>query len=187
MGSQYSKDDHAKAANLYIHVGKSYGDLTDVDGLPNSKGTFAKWAEDGKGTGGTAWDEVVELIEKEEQAVRRKDDATRQIQTAQEVADRLGPLLAEAADNLRRQLMNEGDGNPTYTKYADLLERLDKVARQQHVAEIHDRLEELAKQIGNVLGREISDETLARRMNAEIEAAFADAYNDIDDLLGING
>ncbi|AUO79378.1 hypothetical protein, partial [Salinibacter virus M31CR41-3] len=115
-----------------------------------------------------------------------KNEIDDKLSTMQDVSDNIGPLLIEAAKDLRHQLRKQGDSNPTYSKYADLLDQITQVAQQQHVSEIHDRLEKLAAAIGSIIGREVQNDTVARRLQTEIQQEFNTAYEDIDDLLGIN-
>jgi len=186
MPEQYGEEAKSRAASLHIYGGYSYGDLTKVDALPNSKGTFSTWAEKGYGTNGTPWSEIKSLVKKEAEVAAEQKEIEQDLGTMNDVADRAGPLLVEAAEHLRDQLIREGDANPTWSKYSDLVEKIGQFARQQHVTEIQERLKKLAEEVGSILGREISDDTTARRVQAEVQEVFNEAYKDIDTLIGID-
>lgn len=182
----YPDSVKARAANLHIYADYSYDTLTGMPEMPDTKSTLSDWASKGEGTGGTPWSEVKELIQEERGAIEKKNEIDDKLATMQDVSDNIGPLLIEAAKDLRRQLRKQGDSNPTYTKYADILDKITQVAQQQHVSEIHDRLEKLAAAIGSIIGREVQNDTVARRLQTEIQQEFNTAYEDIDDLLGIS-
>jgi hypothetical protein len=186
MPKSYNDEAHAHAANLYVMAGYTYGELTEVDGLPNSKGTFSSWNAKGLGMNGRPWDTVKKDLSAQQQAMEEKESIDNAIGKVDEVADRIGPLLAQAADELRTQLMRDGDANPTWKKYANLLDMVGDYARQKHVSGIHDRLEKLADETGKILGQQISDDAILRRLNTQIQRAFNEAYRDIDDMLGID-
>jgi len=182
---KYGEAEYAKAAKLHIYADKSFNELTEIDGLPNSKSTYSDWSQSGKGTEGTPWPEIKTLVKQEQQVMRKNQDIEKRINTMDDVADNMGSLLTEAARELRQQLMEEGDSNPTFTKYADIIGKIGEVAQQKHVSDIHDRLEELASELGSIVGREVQNDTVARRLQTEMQEAFNKAYDDIDELLGI--
>lgn len=182
--AKYGVDAHQKAATLYLFNDKSYGELTEEDDLPNSKGTFTKWAQQGKGTGGKDWNEMKKTLENERSAIQERDQIETEIQSMDQVVKNSGPLLVEAAEQLFYQLQEEGDSNPTWTKFADLVDKIGQYKRRSHVAEIHNRLEQLASEVGKVVGRNISDETEKRQIRTAVQRKFNQAYRDIDELMG---
>lgn len=186
MSTSYDTETHAHAANLYTMADYSYRELTEVEGLPSSKGTFSSWNEKGLGTNGTPWDELKSDLQDKQAAVKTSKEIERELGRVDDIADRVGPLLAQAADELRTQLMEEGDANPTWKKYANLLDMVGDYARQKHVSEIHGRLEDLAQEIGQILGQQVSDDAVLRRIETHVQRAFNEAYLDIDEMLGLD-
>ena len=182
--AQYGEEAHQKAANLYIFLDYSFRDLGKEEDLPNSAGTFSKWAKDGKGTGGTPWTEMKERVENEQTAMQERDEIETEIQSMDQVVRQSGPLLVQAAENLYYQLLDEGDANPTWSKFADLVDKIGDYKRRSHVAEIHARLEDLASDVGRVVARNVSSEKEQRQIKTAVQRQFNKAYRDIDELMG---
>jgi transposase len=184
--TNYDNQVKMKAANLHIHAGYSYGDLTKFDEMPDSKSTISRWAKQGEGTGGVRWDKMKESLQKEAEAKKESRDMQLKQDALDHVLDTIGGRAVWAAELLEDQLAEEGDANPSVSKLKGMYEMIINLAHREHIHEIDDRLRDLAQEVGKIVGRYVQDDTQRRNIEAEVTRAFNDASNDIDTLLGID-
>jgi transposase-like protein len=184
--SSYDDADKARAANLYIHGGYSYGDLEDEEGLPSSRSTFSRWNERGEGIeGDKTWDEMIELMEQEVSAMQERESFEEKRAKVDTISETIVPRLTTAIRLLEEQLAEEGDAAPSYAKLAKMYDQLGSYMRNEHVGEIQERLQKLAQTIGRVIGEHVSDSTTVRQIRANVEGEFNDAAQDIEEMLGV--